>query len=323
MIKDYIKIIDVTSSDHHIFYDKHTPKEISVSLFGECNMNCQFCIGNQRHNIKCPVNFDNIIQLINNEISKTDKHEISVVLYGGELFHDGIKDETFDQYYKLITNVTEHATNCSKLISWTISTNLVHKKRERVLAFLKTVNINSLCSSFDFKQRFANKKLLDTFIDNVKWYHQHGISLSFGFILFNANIDAFYNNDGLITIFNWLYSNFPIYFDYYHPTNRDTNVVDEETIGKFLIWLDQHYPNIKTLCDLRNKIHKTSCPATFIIDGYATRCCDFSTIAKQYAIKKQCFSCKYNKDCSHPCIRIMSNNSNCFVKMYYDYLSKP
>lgn len=320
MIKDYIEIVDVTSPDHHIFYCNDSPKEISISLFGECNMNCLFCIGNQRHNVRSPDNFDNVIEIVKNEIIRTDKQSISIVVYGGELFHDGIKDATFVQYKKLVDTINEFSVQHNKLISWTLSTNLVHKKRDRVLKFLKDVRIDRLCSSFDFEQRFTNKKLLDTFIDNVKWYTNQQINLSFGFILFNPNIDAFYNNHRLIDVFNWLYERFPIYFDYYHPTNRDTNIVDEVKIGRFLIWLDQHYPNIKTLCDLRNKNHKTSCPATFIIDEIPTRCCDFVKTAKKYAIKKQCFACPYSNVCSHPCIRIMSNSTDCFVKMYYEYL---
>lgn len=320
MIKDYIEIVDITSSDNHVFYQPNTPKEISISLFGECNMNCEFCIGNQRHGIRCPDNFDHVIALANAEIAKTDKHMISVVLYGGELFHDGIKDSTFDQYRQLVSSITEFANKSNKSIQWTISANLVHKKRDRVLALLKDLNINSLCSSFDFEQRFTNEKLLQTFLDNVQWYTDHQINLSFGFILFNANINAFYNKHRLLPIFDQLYEKYPIYFDYYHPTNRDTNIVDEKTIGEFLIWLEQHYPNIKTLTDIRNKNHRTGCPATFIIDNVATRCCDFKIVAKKYAIKKQCFNCQYSNVCCHPCIRVMSNSSDCFVKIYYDYL---
>lgn len=319
MIKDYIEIINV-DSDHHVFYQQNTTKEISISLFGECNMNCEFCIGNQRHNIKSPDNFDNVIAIVKDEIIKTDKNDISIVVYGGELFHDGINDCIFEQYKKLINSINRFTKTVGKNINWTLSTNLVHKNRERVLQLLNDVGIDHLCSSFDFEQRFTNHKLLDRFIDNVKWYTDQGIQLSFGFILFNPNIQAFYNNHPLLSVFNWLYTNYPIYFDYYHPTNRDASLVDENTIGRFLIWLDQHYPNIKTLCDLRNRNHHTSCPATFIIDGVATRCCDFVKVAKKYAIKKQCFSCSYSKICSHPCIRIMSNNSDCFVKIYYDYL---
>ena len=322
MIKDYMKIVDISSRDNHIFYDQNSTKEISISLFGECNMSCQFCIGNQRHKVRCPQSFDHTIELAKHEIIKTDKSTISVVVYGGEIFHDGIKDSTFDQYCDMIEQLRLCAAINNKQISFTLSTNLVHKKRDRVRAFLQNVNITSLCSSFDFEQRFTKPKLIETFIDNVQWYSECGIQLSFGFILFPANINSFYNGHPLMPIFDSLYSKYPIYFDYYHPTNRDTSIVDERTIGQFLIWLDTHYPNIKTLTDLRNKRHKTSCPATFIIDGVATRCCDFNSTAKKYAINKQCFSCKYSNVCSHPCIRIMSNSKDCFVKMYYDYLEQ-
>ncbi len=319
MIKDYIHINNQVS-DHHIFYHKNTPKEISISLFGECNMRCEFCISNQRHNVKCPNNFDSTICAAQTEIENTDKNEISIVLYGGELFHDGIKDKTFDNYQNIITQLSSFASKVNKKISWTLSTNLVHKKRNRVLTFLNNVGINKLCSSFDFEQRFTNPKLLETFLDNIQWYDQQGIDLCFGFILMNANINSFCNNHKLIPIFDWLYSRYPIYYDYYHPTNRSAEIVDERTIGQFLIWLDNHYPNIETLQNLRNKEHKTCCPATFIIDGVATRCCNFPLVTKQYAVKKQCFSCQYKNVCSHPCIRIMSNSSECFVKMYYEYL---
>lgn len=319
MIKDYIHINNQVS-DRHIFYDQNTYKEISISLFGECNMKCEFCIGNQRHKVHCPHDFETTIAAAKKEIENTNKKDISIVLYGGELFHDGIKDKTFVQYKRLIDQLTQFTISVNKTISWTISTNLVHKKRERVLAFLESVNIDRLCSSFDFEQRFTNPKLLETFLDNIQWYDQQGIDLCFGFILMNANINSFCNNHKLIPIFDWLYSRYPIYYDYYHPTNRSAEIVDERTIGQFLIWLDNHYPNIETLQNLRNKKHKTCCPATFIIDGVATRCCNFPLVAKQYAIKKQCFSCQYKNVCSHPCIRIMSNSSDCFVKMYYEYL---
>ena len=321
VIKDYIKIVD-PKTDKHIFYDVTTSKEISISLFGECNLNCQFCIGNQRHNIRCPQNFDNVLDLVKTEITKTPKNDISIVLYGGELFHDGISDDTFKQYSQLIKQIRLFAGKQNKHISFTLSTNLIHRKRQRVLDLLADVGIDQLCSSFDFEQRFTNPKLLQTFLQNVEFYTKNNIKLAFGFILMKDNIDAFYNNHRYLQIFDYLYSKYPIYFDYYHPTNKDAAIVDEEDIGRFLIWLDTHYPNIKTLCDLRNHQQKTCCPATFIIDGIATHCCNFSQTAKQYAIKKQCMSCQYKNICSHPCIRLMSKNEHCFVQMYYDHLQK-
>ena len=72
MIKDYIHINNQVS-DRHIFYDQNTYKEISISLFGECNMNCEFCIGNQRHKVHCPHDFETTIAAAKKEIENTKK----------------------------------------------------------------------------------------------------------------------------------------------------------------------------------------------------------------------------------------------------------
>ena len=59
-----------------VVHHKNTPKEISISLFGECNMRCEFCIGNQRHNVQCPSNFNSTICAAKTEIENTDKKKM-------------------------------------------------------------------------------------------------------------------------------------------------------------------------------------------------------------------------------------------------------
>lgn len=288
-------------------------------------MRCSFCIEHNRHSVKVPENFDYIVPLVERVLQSTNKKQISFVIYGGELFHDGIKQSTFDQYVILFDNLKQLVSKYNKTCTFNLTTNLVHKKRQRVLDLLHKLNITRLHCSFDLADRFTNDKLLSTFIDNVQWYANNGIQIVIGFIANQSNIDQFYSNGKLVQTFNELYSKYPVYFDYYHPTNSNSKIVDERTLAQFLIFLDKNYPNIVTLQNYRDNhahnVTKTCCPACFIIDNKLIQyCCDFPSVAKTYALKKQCMLCEYEDRCMHPCIRIMNNDSYCFVKQYFKYL---
>ena len=329
MYKDYIRINNASQSDkmteRHLFYDERSIKEISISLFGECNMMCDFCIGNMRHGIKCPDTFDHVIRHVRTVVANTSKSKFNIILYGGELFHDGIKDSVFGRYEQLVKDIRQIVEDNNKVCDVLFSTNLVHKNTTRVVDLLHRCNIDTINCSFDLDQRFTRPALLARFLKNVDFYQQQGFKLSIGFILTKQNIEQFYSQGPLLKHFDNLYQKHTIYFDYYHPNNRDDSIVDEDEIGAFLCYLDKHYPNIATLQEFKKRIQSSnsgcSCPASFIIDDVLIeQCCDFKQVARKYASIKKCFECRYKTMCSHPCIRMMSNGSSCFVKIYYDYL---
>lgn len=319
---DYIPIFTDTDVNHK-YYNVNGQQEISISLFGECNMKCDFCITSQRRNKACIDTIQKIKHDVIRIICTNPKHRFQICVYGGELMHDGITDQIFDQYFDLIHSIKIVADKCHKDVQFNIGTNCVHTKRDRVLKLLNDLNIDQLYTSFDFVGRFKSTKQVDRFVDNVNWYKDHDINVNISFIASSDNINVLMNDTSnkLVEIFNRLYQNFTIMFDYCYPTETIQKVSEKE-MTRFVIWLYDHYPNIITLQDIINGEGTCDCPAIFIAEDNITyQCCDFKTKAVQYSQLKRCDQCDYNLQCGRHCIRLYNDDSSCFVKALRDYIS--
>jgi len=313
MVKDIIRI-------HHPFLDTSTPLEVSICLFTQCNMHCDFCL--QRYQKRSGLGANTIaltIQALNETYRLTDRQTINVMIYGGELFHDGIK--SFDQYDTLVGAINEYSSQYNKKSNILFASNCVHTKTERVLQFLNKHNIKHLNCSYDSVGRFATENQKQTFLRNIDYYKAHGIDITIGVTLTQQNIRTIIDGD---STFDFLYHNYSIVFDYYHPINNDSPV-DEKLLAEFLIFCQQHYPAILSLQSLVDSTVKhgigCSCPAIFIVQGMVQKpCCDFAEDLKTYIKNKQCFSCSYFRSCPHKCINLMRNNVDCHLKIFFDYV---
>lgn len=324
-MKDYIPII-TQFNENHILIDNDSNKELSISLFGECNMKCEFCIQNIRHSYRArDVDWDKVIGDVEIVFKNISRKAVTIVLYGGELFHDGIKQNTFDHYYDLLNRINALAIKYNKTVEYHVASNLVHSDTQRVIKLLQTFNINSLYCSFDFKQRFHSNKQLETFLSNIDTYSKY-FKIVVGVTCTKANIDCLIDHkDPIIDVFDDLYSRFPIVFDYYHCNGSSYNDVTEDQLVDFFKYLYINYRNVATIQELIDSFHngngRCQCPASYIIDGVLiNQCTDFNTTLKKYVFNKHCFVCQYNKICVHRCPRIMSNYKSCHLKAIYQMI---
>lgn len=319
---DFIPIVQQVPNTTHAFYDVNSIQEISVSLFGQCNMKCDFCITHQRKSKFSIKTLKTIQHNITNTIMTNPKQRFQICLYGGELFHDGITDNAFKHYKSLIANIEKVGQRCGKQIQFNITTNCIHSKRDRVVDLLKSCNINTLHCSFDFQGRFHTSTQLQTFVDNVYFYKQH-FNVVIGFILSTENMNVLINDrdSEIVNTFNKLYNDFDVVFDYCYPTDT-IKPPTESQLGDYVIWLYNHYGNIKSLSDITSGKLTCSCPSVFIIEDNdpITNCCDFDDTIERYIMLKRCNKCYYRLRCLHPCVRLFSNDQECHIKRLFDYI---
>lgn len=324
MSNNYISIHQYHDCNHK-FYNINGTQEISVSLFGQCNMKCDFCITHQRQSSFNIQKANNIEHTLLNIICTNPKRKFQICLYGGEIFHDGISDDVVNWIDQLIQKLKLVANRCGKQVIFNIGTNCIHTKRNRVLSLLKKNNISFLYTSFDFVGRFKTTHQLQLFKENVYWYKSQGINVNISFIAGYNNINFLYTkniNDPIYSLFNQLYNDFNILFDYCYPTNSVT-AVTEQDLGKFVIWLYDNYPKIVTLQNIISGDNVCDCPAIFVTDDDVTyQCCNFVQNSQTYAINKQCDECKFNLKCNKHCVRLFYNQTDCFVKALLNYINR-
>ena len=326
-MQSYYPIIFEPSKKHHIFYDKNTPQEIAIALFGECNLRCSFCVDNLRFAAKCkPETFKYTIQLFEKAVKYTQKSNIIVRIFGGELFQDKFDDSIYHAYDDFIKQIISILKDNYKQYSIEIASNLIHnKKRQQVLDLLTKHSIK-LNGSFDLVGRFKSKKLARLFVENCQFYVQRNIPIEIGFVASRENMHAIMHRGENIDIFEELYNQYSIDFDYYSPNSHDTRQITEEELSEFILYCYKHYPKLDNIQLLINSYKRQStevypCPGILIAQNKLIySCCNFEEASKTYIKNKQCFACPHLNYCPHPCIRLMSGHKGCHVKALFDYL---
>lgn len=325
-MKTYYSIQSVKPKHQGFFYDEKTPQEISIALFGECNLRCNFCVDNLRFDTKChPEYFQYTIKAFEKAIAYTKKSNIIIRVFGGELLQDKFSDAVYLEYKNFFLSLANICNAYNKQFKTFIATNLVHKKASRVLDLLKECNIQ-LSASFDLHGRFNKQSQIDLFLENCELYSREKLLSGIGFLASRDNINALMKSGENVNVFEVLYNKYRINFDYFSPNSYDTKQITEEELSTFCEFLLAKYPKIENIqnlvCAYKTK-HASKYPCPGILIAHNTliyQCCDFSYAEKQYIKNKNCFSCKHFAYCSHPCIRLMSGHSGCHVKYIFDKL---
>ena len=191
------------------FYKKLHKYEISCVLFDVCNLKCKFCFETNKSR---KINFDyikSIPQILFDNYEKAVKQDnldidfVSVMLWGGEVFFDGLPDSIFDVYRQLIDDITNYFTinhpNVEVQFSWL--SNGVFTKVDRVINLLTSYNNHIIGFSYDPIDRFSNDKQRQLMIENTKRFVDLGLCERVSITLTKPNIEAWLNDHSDLQMF--------------------------------------------------------------------------------------------------------------------------
>lgn len=327
MSKLCIPIIQQNKQIKGLFYSKATTQEISIALFGECNLRCTFCVDNRRHMSKCnPEHFKHTTKLVEKILATTEKKHIEFRIYGGELFQDKFDDSIFEAYDVFLCTITKLCRDYDKTYKLQFASNLMHKNTERVLKLLNKHNC-TLYGSYDIVGRYTKQYQIDLFVNNALYYQKQLPNRFYvSFVASPDNINSILTRSNLYT-FDTLYRHCSICFDYCNDNGVGTKEVDEDKLSDFVVYMIDHYPNIINIQDFKtclkapSKALMMSCPIAFIIENRLIfNCCNHKQVSTQYVENKHCFQCKYYSICPHYCPRLMSKYHGCHIKKAFEYI---
>lgn len=328
-----------------ILKDKLTiSTEIELHLFEYCNLKCSFC--SQDHQSKVGMSTivdkaDKVIDFINS--SALDKHTIN--LMGGELFNDEIDSNTFNDYYLFYTKINDYCNDTNQVVRFNWVTNLIFTKtRDLVDKLFNLMDNNAYIStSYDFMGRGydINKQLL--FKENIEYYKEKiGV---IGFVLTKPSIKRMISGATTNKYFNYLYTNYPLYFDYYVPElNPNKNMPSELELYEAFTYIAKHYPKVEPIYSMLNRENnEMTCyslnKTTILPDGENVTCrylkydtSDFrndvnyssnENIIMDYLTRYNCLSCKYYNRCQFRCFvqhdsTFQVREDYCIIKRFFN-----
>jgi hypothetical protein len=309
--------------------------EIIVTLFEYCDLSCLFC--NQDHDSYEGIDtivgkFDSIKLSINQQIKK-GKKQISIHMMGGELFSDTVEDKVFDDYAELTKKLLAYGKEINIPLEVSFITNFIWEKKQRIKKFLDDNEI-SVMTSYDPSGRF-NKKTFEVYKKNIQDFKEYIISVNV--IMTKPNIDKFMSDN--VPFFDYLYENFPIYFDYYGPgKNHEFLMAKDIEIRDFMKYMFEKWNNCHPFKTFTNKTaNKMSCMDTHTVmpSGKWGGCGYFENLEKVIPIKVvteqqwfdsyNCYECEHLQRCTMGCfmsnhVKDMRTQDTCWLKEVYDYV---
>lgn len=323
--------------------------EIEIHFFELCNLRCQFC--GQDHNAKSGL--DTIVEKAEPVIEFISTNSIRshiLNLMGGELFNDELKDSVFEDYYQFAIRIHQFAESIGHHIHINWVTNLIFQNKQRVtdlLARLREAGISTkLSTSFDFHGRKNSLWTEEIYLSNLKEFKD--LIYTVGFVLTKKSIEYLLTTRD--PLFEYLYFNYPLYFDYYVPENGAKYLMpsDQELLDAYLFIAD-NYPNISPVRDLLdNKENKMTCYSlskiTVLPDGKEVTCrylkysendfnqpVDYTSnenIIESFLTENDCFSCEYFQRCSFRCFvqadwKKRQRTPSCLFKTFFKKIELP
>lgn len=335
---------------NHILKDKITDSaEIEIHFFEYCNLACAFC-GQDHDSLVGMSTVLNKIERVCSFIDGSSMSSFVVNMMGGELFNDEINDSLFADYTEFALAVHSHAAAAGKttIVNWV--TNLVFDNYQRVEQLISTltllgVNVN-ISTSYDFAGRPLTDVKKETFFINLHRFKNHIYTI--GFVLTKQAIKRIMQNKD--EVFEYLYANYPLYFDYYVPERLSQHMIpsDREHLDVFL-YLAEHYPNVAPVSDwVKHEFNKMTCYSlnklTLLPDGEEVTCRylkydeeDFNTpvdyksnanIIQSHLDTYGCLSCEHYNRCSFRCF-VQADWSNrermdtCLYKEFFNIILDP
>lgn len=296
--------------------------EIELHLFELCNLRCHFC--GQDHEDKTGFNeivekAPRIKEFISSNFQK--KHILNIM--GGEIFSDEIPDYIFESYKTLALEVHNFTKEQGHQATFNWVSNLIFKKTERVQSFLQDLTLHgvdwNISTSYDFAGRKNSLWNVETFQANLEAFA--GKIFTVGFVLTKTSIQHLLTKND--TFFDYLYSNYPLYFDYYVPENGANLLMpsDQEILNAYR-HIAKKYPKISPVKELlENQENKMTCYSlnklTLLPNGREVKCRymnyqegQFKTpidylsnenIIQSHLDENECLSCEWFERCGFRC----------------------
>lgn len=322
--------------------------EIEIHFFELCNLRCQFC--GQDHEAR--EGMDSIL-------SKTDKviefisqnscHSHILNLMGGELFSDELPDSIFNDYFAFAQKIYFAAKEQEHDIHINWVSNLIFKKSDRVSSFLQKLDqlgiSTKISTSYDFAGRRNNLWSQDLFKKNLEIFKEKIYTV--GFVLTKPAIDHLIH--GSDEFFEYLYANYPLYFDFYVPENSARVLMpsDQEILESYL-YIAKAYPNISPVKELvENEENKMTCYSlnklTLLPSGREVKCryMDYTpgvfknpvdylsndNIIESFIEENQCLTCPWFSRCSFRCFvqadwKAREKNEECLFKTFFNTIEE-
>lgn len=316
--------------------------EIIVTLFEFCDLHCLFC--NQDHSsiegidsVKSKIH--PIIKSIE-DLQSRGKDNFEIHIMGGEVFSDKLPDSIFDDYAALVDNIRHYSRDEGVPIEVSFVTNFIFNKKQRVKHFLTTNDIK-VFTSYDPAGRFT-KETFEIFKQNVVEFTP--MIQSVNCIMTKQNIQRFMK--GQVDFFDYLYDNFPIYFDYYTPERHYNELIPADVeLRDFIKCMLVEWPECLPFKDFTSRQKKNmTCMDTYTImpDNRFGRCTillDKSVedvqpinliplkpkLEQQWFDEYNCLECEHFDRCSLGCF--LSNHikggrtqKECWLKQVYDFV---
>ena len=296
--------------------------EIELHLFELCNLRCHFC--GQDHDDK--TGFDQIlnkipriIEFIQNNPRKS--HILNIM--GGEIFSDEVPNYIIDHYSELAISIDKFAKSIGHNCTFNWVTNLIFKNDERILKFTQSLSDHgvdwNISTSYDFTGRKNSLWSLDLFEKNIELFKEKIFTV--GFVLTKTSIKHLLSKED--KYFDYLYSKYPLYFDFYVPENGANLLMpsDRDILDTYL-YIAKNYPLISPVKELlENEQNKMTCYSlnklTLLPDGKEVKCrylnykegqfntpVDYQSnenIIEAHLEENECFSCEWYDRCGFRC----------------------
>jgi len=224
--------------------------ELIVVLFEFCDLTCQACY--QDHDSVFGTDtvvekFDIIAHALD-VLKGRGKISVAVNLMGGELFSDQLPDSIFEDYKTLVERLREYTVKINLPAVFSVPSNMIWTKKERVKTFLNTANVR-LNASYDPAGRF-NPRTLEQFMENVVEFKDYINQV--GIVMTRPSMKKFMNRSA--PHFDFLYENFEINFDHYTHSQRakvDPEVLmpKDVELRDFYKFMIDNYPKCYPFCE--------------------------------------------------------------------------
>lgn len=285
-------------------YNKPSSYEIAVSMFNKCNLRCKFCF--QDHTQAIDVDFiRNIPQKAfeaaqkDIEAHKDTLQSVSLLFMGGELFSDDIPDSVLQEYlyvWKTFREIFAEKYPSLKL-QFSVSTNGVWKKRERILGVLRDGDIDYVGISYDPVGRYPSEEVRQTVHETINAIHDAGFKTVVGFVTTKSSIKEVLNNSEFYV--KHLNSDLVTVGDlnmYIGNPGWENDIPTDDDMFDFYKWcLDNHIWKINFIHQLmKNYIKRNS-------GQYLPKYCDckYETCYGQTGATKNCAKTYSSLDQSH------------------------
>ncbi len=316
-------------------------KEVHLIWFEQCNLNCSFC--HQDHD--SVVGMDSIVEHTLSAINRLDPSmEYKVNITGGELFHDGIPDNLFNDYHTAMRCVLDKLPRSTIYIG----SNLVFTP-DRLISLVDRLDGDgysdrvNLVTSYDPAGRFTQRDLY-VFLENLENPKIETRITTVNVVITKQNIDSILSGRYKDVLDN-LYARFDLYFDHFMANDSYTLFQpSEEKIVSFFSYLRTHYPKsgpVDTM--LRGDPAQLTCQSTIIFtdDNKMVTCWgeagkDKTLDYDEGLVRKNeaendfleyygCLSCEYYKRCTMRCFlhhrSLDERPTECQIKLFYDSLT--